>query len=120
MVVTKNPECKKKKLPIPLSPQPSLPPLPLPPHQPKYLLSREHQHQPPTYISHAILTYIFHNDTTSTLYTPSLPPLHPSSPDVAGTPSIGTLGGTPLYEQQRKQATILCDFEASPPQQLIQ
>ena len=53
--------------------------------------SHERRHQPPTKISHAILTYIFHKDTTITCHSPRTHlPL-----DVARTPTIEALEGTP-------------------------
>ena len=68
--------------------------------------SHEHQHQPSTLISHAILTYIFHNNTTIILH----PPCTHLPPEVAGTLTVRTLGMSPLHGQQLKEVTITLWF----------
>ena len=91
----------QKKTPPPPPLLSSIPPPALPVHQPKYLFSwASTRHQPPTYISHGIVTHIFHNDTT---IIPHSPRSH-IPPDVAGTPIIEALEGTPTIPTIAKRS----------------
>ena len=72
--------------------------------------SHEHRHQPPTKISHAILTYIFHKDTTITCHSPP----HPSSPGRCKNSNNRGSGGHPHYtHNSQKKSLSLCDSKPS-------